>query len=75
MKTLKEVDSIKLPVFVVKELHKIPPITFDHLDVTSILKEMARFRSDVSNLQRNAVQKEELCEIQSEVNLIKNKFE
>lgn len=34
----KETDPEVIPIFVARELHKLPPISFDHIDVTSLLK-------------------------------------
>ncbi|KAF9800956.1 hypothetical protein SFRURICE_014129 [Spodoptera frugiperda] len=37
---LKETDPDDVPTFVAKDLNKLPPVTFDHVDVTSLLKDI-----------------------------------
>ncbi|CAG9791732.1 unnamed protein product [Diatraea saccharalis] len=34
----KETDPEKIPMFVAKKLEKLPPVTFDHVDITALLK-------------------------------------
>lgn len=33
---LKETDPENIPIFVARDLEKLPPITFDHIDVTPL---------------------------------------
>ena len=40
--TLKEADPEVLPIFVARELQKLPPVLFDHVDVTQILKDLLK---------------------------------
>ncbi|KAF9418621.1 hypothetical protein HW555_004587 [Spodoptera exigua] len=37
IKVLKETEPASLPTFVAKDLHRLPPVTFDYVDVTSLL--------------------------------------
>lgn len=45
----KSTDPDDVPDFVAKELHKLPPVTFDHVDVTRLLK-------DITNLKASLVE-------------------
>ncbi|XP_061723017.1 uncharacterized protein LOC133529337 [Cydia pomonella] len=43
----KVTDSEKLPVFVACDLNKLPPITWDHLDVSRFLKDITVLKQDL----------------------------
>ncbi|CAG9788640.1 unnamed protein product [Diatraea saccharalis] len=63
IKTLKE--SEHLPTFAAKDLNRLPSVTFDHLDVSSLLKTLATLKNELLTYQtetRNSVSKLE-CEI------------
>ncbi|KAJ2947640.1 hypothetical protein O0L34_g17443 [Tuta absoluta] len=53
IKTIKEYDPRNLPKFVAQNLNKLPPVTFDNIDVTTFLKEMALLKQDIANLRTN----------------------
>lgn len=48
VKLIKEFDPDGLPNFVAKDLNKIPPVSFNYIDSTSFLKEIAILRNDVA---------------------------
>lgn len=75
IKIIKEIGaaSDKLPLYVARDLHKLPPITFDHLDVTRILKELASLRTEVSTLiLKDEINQDEISKLRSEMITIKN---
>jgi hypothetical protein len=47
----KVVDPDVMPVFVARELEKLPPITFDHLDVSKMLKDHVRLEADIREIK------------------------
>lgn len=47
----KSVDPDDIPVFVAKQLEKLPPITFDHLDCTKLLKDILKIQNDIENFK------------------------
>ncbi|KAI8442108.1 hypothetical protein MSG28_005734 [Choristoneura fumiferana] len=47
LRVLRWADMDTLPVFVARQLEKLPPIDFDHLDCTKLLKDMAKLRSEI----------------------------
>jgi hypothetical protein len=51
IKLIKESEPASLPIFVAKTLKKLPAITFDHVDVTAFLKEMAVIKSELAILK------------------------
>ncbi|CAH2109047.1 unnamed protein product [Euphydryas editha] len=55
IKLIKEFDPDCLPVFVAKNLNKLPPVSFDHIDVTSFLREMSLLRNDVANIKADKI--------------------
>ncbi|XP_050670453.1 uncharacterized protein LOC126969176 [Leptidea sinapis] len=55
IKLIKEYDPDCLPTFVAKNLNKLPPITFDHIDVTTFLKEMSILKSEVANIKATSL--------------------
>ncbi|PZC84752.1 hypothetical protein B5X24_HaOG203742 [Helicoverpa armigera] len=49
----KETDPEIIPVFVARDLQKLPPITFDHVDVTNLLKNILTLQSDMKYVKEN----------------------
>uniref|UniRef100_A0A2A4JTK8 Uncharacterized protein n=1 Tax=Heliothis virescens TaxID=7102 RepID=A0A2A4JTK8_HELVI len=49
---LKETDSDDVPTFVARDLNKLPPVTFDHVDVTSLLKDIVIFKASLVDVQK-----------------------
>lgn len=70
IKILSETKAEKLPIFVAKDLNRIPPVTFDHLDVSSILKTMAVMKTELLTLKHTF--HEEVTRLNDEVSLLKN---
>lgn len=55
IKCMRETDGKLLPKFVVLDISKLPPVTFDHVDVTTLLKEITTLKNDMRNLKLNAL--------------------
>lgn len=73
IKILKESATNIMPIFVAKDLHRIPPITFDDLDVSRILRELASMRSEMNSLKYTGeTNKEEIIEVKGELTKVKN---
>lgn len=51
IKVLKEVDPSNQPVFVARDLNRLPPVTFDYVDVTRLLKDMSAMRTELTQFQ------------------------
>ncbi|KAL0809014.1 hypothetical protein ABMA28_012662 [Loxostege sticticalis] len=51
IKMLKETDPDDVPTFVAKELRKLPPVTFDHVDVTRLLKDIITLKASLAEVQ------------------------
>jgi hypothetical protein len=47
----KSADTEEMPVFVARQLERLPPITFDHLDCTKLLKDILKIQSDIAEMK------------------------
>ncbi|XP_059062198.1 uncharacterized protein LOC131855009 [Achroia grisella] len=57
---IKETDPEIVPIFVARELHKLPPVTFDHLDATKLLRDIIKLQDDVATVKEKYISREEL---------------
>ncbi|XP_045494151.1 uncharacterized protein LOC123693195 [Colias croceus] len=51
IKVFKETDPDDVPTFVAKDLRKLPPVTFDHVDVTRLLKDITSLRTALKEME------------------------
>lgn len=65
--TFKSVDPDLIPVFVARNLEKLPPITFDHLDVSELLKKLALVQNEMKEVKSQYVTKAELDVVKAEI--------
>ncbi|KAJ2946725.1 hypothetical protein O0L34_g12782 [Tuta absoluta] len=65
IKTLKEAEPDTLPIFVAKDLNRLPPVTFDHVDVTRLLKDLAIMKSEILAIRNDTASKAELSQLQT----------
>ncbi|XP_026743671.1 uncharacterized protein LOC113505251 [Trichoplusia ni] len=73
---LKETDPDDVPTFVAKDLNKLPPVTFDHVDVTCLLKDIVSLKASLADMHKKleASQKDvtdlrkEVVELRTSVN-------
>ena len=65
---LKKTDPDDIPDFVAKELSKLPPVTFDHVDVTRLLKDITTLKAEMTRMQsRLEVSDEIIAELRAQV--------
>lgn len=69
---LKETDPEAVPVFVARELHKLPPVTFDHLDATRLLKDLLILQREINHIKENYVTKEEFVSMKNNTKSFEN---
>ncbi|KAF9816274.1 hypothetical protein SFRURICE_003825 [Spodoptera frugiperda] len=55
---LKVTDPDDVPAFVAKDLHKLPPVTFDHVDVTRLLKDIISLKTSLAEVQSKLMSSE-----------------
>ncbi|KAJ8711417.1 hypothetical protein PYW07_008659 [Mythimna separata] len=56
-----------MPVFVARDLEKLPPITFDHLDVSKLLKDLTLVRAEIKDIKESCVTLDQLEEFKKQV--------
>ncbi|KAJ2942449.1 hypothetical protein O0L34_g16054 [Tuta absoluta] len=67
IKILKESDPIDLPTFVAKDLNRLPPVSFDHVDVTRLLKDINILKTDLQTMKADSVSKMELANLDMKI--------
>ncbi|CAG4931069.1 unnamed protein product [Parnassius apollo] len=67
----KETDPDSAPIFVARDLQKLPPITFDHVDVTRLLKDIVLLQQEVKIIKDNYVTKTHLEELKKDKSFLK----
>ncbi|XP_045541515.1 uncharacterized protein LOC123723016 [Papilio machaon] len=67
----KETDPEQVPTFVAKELHRLPPITFDHVDASRLLKDILIIQNEIKNIKHNFVTESQFGELRNEINNLK----
>lgn len=80
-KSLKELDDIicllrdthseDIPLFTARALEKLPPVLWDHVDVTRILKDIVKMQRDISLIMNDCAKQEDLDRLKSEVDVLK----
>lgn len=69
----KSAEPDDIPVFVARQLEKLPPITFDHLDCTKLLKDIVRMQSNIDEMKNNYATLNQLQELRAE--LLQSKYD
>ncbi|XP_063890763.1 uncharacterized protein LOC135116908 [Helicoverpa armigera] len=69
--TLKRVEPDQIPIFVARELHRLPPVTFDHIDATRLLKDIILMQNEIQTLKRDCATMEQLNQLRMDLNNIK----
>ncbi|KOB74179.1 Mutant cadherin, partial [Operophtera brumata] len=64
---LKTVDPDTVPLFVAHQLEKLPPMLFEHLDCSKILKELMRLRAEIEDVKNTYVTNSQLEELRSDM--------
>lgn len=70
---LKETEPEELPIFVARELQKLPPVLFDHIDVTRLLKDLLVMRNDLNHIAENYATNTQLEALKSDIELLRCK--
>ncbi|PZC87383.1 hypothetical protein B5X24_HaOG215639 [Helicoverpa armigera] len=68
---MKATDPDLFPIFVAKELHKLPPVTFDHVDATRLLKDILVLQNKCKVLEERMVTKEQFDVLKFEIQNMK----
>ncbi|KAJ8715420.1 hypothetical protein PYW07_009902 [Mythimna separata] len=68
----KSAEPDDIPVFVARRLEKLPPITFDHLDCTKLLKDLVRMQAAMDEIKSTYATLENLRDLRTELFQIRN---
>lgn len=68
---LKNTEPDATPIFVARELEKLPPVCFDHIDVTALLKDIVLLKTEIKNLKESYATTEQLDSVKAEINHMK----
>lgn len=68
----KQTQTEIVPIFVAKDLHKLPPVTFDYVDVTRTLKDLIIMRNEIEIIKNTYATKVQLREIENELEDLKH---
>lgn len=69
----------ELPIFVARDLQKLPPVTFDHIDVTRLLKDIIVLQKELRDIQEKYASDvqyatvSELEQLKIEINCLKER--
>ncbi|XP_037872904.1 uncharacterized protein LOC119629796 [Bombyx mori] len=64
---IKETDPDLVPIFVARDLHRLPPVTFDHIDATRLLRDIIKLQDNVLFIKENYATKEMVLNQTSEI--------
>lgn len=67
----KQTDPEHVPIFVAKDLHKLPPVTFDHIDATRTLKDILAIQNEIRIMKDTFVTNKQLSDIRNELQNLK----
>lgn len=67
----KEVDPDLFPVFVARDLQKLPPTSIDHIDSVTLLKDVIKMRNELDGLQEKYATISQLKELQMDIEDLK----
>lgn len=66
-----DANHVDIPIFVAKDLQKLPPVTFDHVDVTRLLKDIVVLQSELRSVKETYVTEEQLMKVQNDLDNLK----
>lgn len=64
---IKQKDPEEMPIFVARDLQKLPPVTFDHLDATRILKDLIVLKHEIDTIKETYTHVDQFSRLQNEV--------
>lgn len=68
----KSVDPDVIPVFVARELERLPPVLFDHLDCTKLLKDLTRLNAEIEEVKNTYVTVKQIEELRLYIHELKH---
>lgn len=68
IKIFREIAPELQPIYVAQDLNKLPPVTFDHIDVTRFMKDLICMKNDLQNIRNETVSKSEFIGFEAKMN-------
>lgn len=68
---MKGTDRKLFPIFCARDLDRIPPVTFDHVDATTLIKQLLALQNRFNMLEEKAVSKDEFNLLKQEMDNMK----
>lgn len=72
IRLMKNTSTEKIPIFVAKDLHKLPPVNFENVDVTRLLKDIVNLQAEVRSIKENYATCKEIDLLKSEIQYLKS---
>lgn len=69
---MKNTSTDNIPIFVARQLHRLPPVTWDHIDTTRLLKDIMILKEEMNLLRENCATSEQIQEVRNELEVLKN---
>ncbi|KAJ2949507.1 hypothetical protein O0L34_g15429 [Tuta absoluta] len=66
IKVIKETERTLLPTFVAKNLNRLPPVCFDYVDVSRLLKDILVLKTELQYLRQDTASKNEVEAIKTQ---------
>lgn len=63
----KSMEPDLFPIFVARDLERLPPILFDHLDCTKLLKDLLQLQNELKDIKSTYVTQNQLSEFRAEI--------
>lgn len=63
----KSTEPDRFPIFVARDLERLPPILFDHLDCTKLLKDLLLVQNELKEVKSTCVTQNQLNEFKAEM--------
>ncbi|KAI5633353.1 hypothetical protein NE865_13962 [Phthorimaea operculella] len=72
---IKNAEPNSLPTFAAKDLHRLPPVSFDYVDVTKILKDINGFREELGLFKTRFTEVKVTQQLQEDITTIRQLVE
>ncbi|XP_061714144.1 uncharacterized protein LOC133522734 [Cydia pomonella] len=69
IRVFKATEPDIIPTFVAHQLEKLPPLTFDHLDCSKLLKDILRIQAEINTIKDTYATKGQIEDLRNEMQL------
>lgn len=68
----KESEPDVIPIFVARNLNKLPPVTFDYVDASKLLKDIVMLRAEITSLRNSCATVEQMSQIKNDLDNLRS---